>query len=127
MHFVRMILALVIAVSVAMLPTVGSATAVIGSTAQAASDVASTEMVMTSEMSAAMDDCCPSQAKKALPCDQSSGQCPMAFCAAQLLSMASTAIFHFDFPILAGNPLPIPVDQVVALHSGSPPFRPPRV
>jgi hypothetical protein len=127
MRFVRTILAMVIALSVAMLPAAGSATSMISSTAQAASEVAPTKIAMPSEMSAAMDECCPDQAKKALPCGQSSDQCPMAFCAAQPVSMASAAIFHFDFPILAGHPLPIPADQVVSLHSGSPPFRPPRV
>jgi hypothetical protein len=127
MRFVRVILAMVIALSVAMLPAVGSAASMIGSTPQGAPEVVSARAVTPSEMSAAVDECCPDQAKKAAPCDQSNHQCPMAFCAAQPVSMAATAVFHFDFPILAANALPIPVDQVVSLHSGSPPFRPPRV
>jgi hypothetical protein len=126
MRFFRVILALVIALSVAMLPTVGSVASMISATAQVATEVASMDMAMMSEMSAAMDDCCPDHAKTK-PCDPLSDRCPMTFCAAQPVSIASPTVFHFDFPILVGNPLPIPVDQVVSLHSGSPPFRPPRV
>ena len=126
MRFVRVILALVIALSVAMLPTAGSAASMVGATAQGASEAASMDMAMMSEMSAAMDDCCPDHAKTN-PCDPLADRCPMAFCAGQLVSIASPTVFHFDFPSLVGNPLPIPMDQVVSLHSGSPPFRPPRV
>jgi len=126
MRFVRVILALMIALSVAMLPTVGSAASTVSATAQGASEVASMDMAMMSEMSAAMDDCCPDHARTN-PCDSLGDRCPMAFCAAQPVSIASPTVFHFDFSILVGNPVPVLVDQVVSLHRGSPPFRPPRV
>jgi hypothetical protein len=81
-------------------------------------------MAMSDEISAAMDDFCPDHAK-ANPCDQPSDQCLMGFCAAQSVSIAIAA--DFQFPLVAGNPLPILMDQVVGHQSGSPPFRPPRV
>lgn len=123
MRSARVIMALLIALSVALLPTAGSTMPVVGSTAQA--DVAH-DMVMPSDMQGAMHDCCPDHAKTK-PGKQHGDQCPMAFCCAAFVSIASPAGFHFDFPILAGNLLLPPADQVVALHSGSPPFRPPRV
>jgi hypothetical protein len=116
--------ALIIALSVALLPTVGTAAPIASSTTQGAAESAPAKMAMPDDMSAAMDECCPDQTK-AKPCDQSSDQCPIAFCAAQSVSIATAADFHF--PLLAGNPLLIPVDQVVSRQGSSPPFRPPRV
>ncbi len=126
MRLVRTMLALVIALSVAMLPTVGSATSIIKSASQAAAEATARDMTTASDMSGAMDECCPDHAK-AKPCEQPSGQCPPAFCATPAVNLAFAAAFRFDSPMVAGNPLPIPVDQVVALHDSSPPFRPPRV
>jgi hypothetical protein len=125
MRLVRAILALVIGLSVAMLPAAGFAVPVVGPAAQASS-AAEAEMMTSTDMAAAMHDCCPGEAQ-GQPCDHPSDQCPMAFCAAQPVSIASPPAFQFDCPLLAANPLPIPVDQVVSLHSGSPPFRPPRI
>jgi hypothetical protein len=119
-------MALVIALSVAMLPAAGLAASVVKSTSQATSEAMTKHMAMSSHMPGAMDECCPDHVK-GKPCNQPSDQCPMACCAGQPMSLASTAIFRLDVPVIAGNPLPIPVDQVVSLHSGSPPFRPPRV
>ena len=119
MRFVRMIMALVIALSVAMLPAVGTAASVVKSTSQAATEA------MADDMSGVMD-CCPDDAKTKL-CDHPSGRCPMAFCAVQSLNLALAGVFRFEVPSVEGNPLPIPTDQVVALHDSSPPFRPPRV
>jgi len=122
MRLSRTILALVTALSVAMLPMAGAANS--GSMAH---EVASQEMaVVSSDVPEAMDDCCADQIK-ANPCDQPSDQCSLAFCESQSGTIADVTSFPFDFPIVTGNPLPIPVEQVVALHSGSPPFRPPRV
>ena len=125
MRLVRAILALVIGLSVAMLPAAGFAMPVLSSAAQASSEAEPT-MMTSSDMSAAMHDCCPGEAQ-GQPCDHPSDQCPMAFCAAQPVSIASPPVFQFDLPLHLANPLPITVDQVVSLHSGSPPFRPPRV
>jgi hypothetical protein len=123
-------MALVIALSVAMLPTAGSAAFMLGSTASGVTDTESaqmvdmTDMAMPADMSMATHDCCPDHAK-AKPGDRSCDQCPMASCTVQLLSIAHAA--QLNFPILAGRRLPFPQDQVVSLHSGAPPFRPPRV
>jgi hypothetical protein len=133
MRFVRVTLALVIVLSVAMLPMAVSAAPMISPTSQAEPEVVSAnvaapaEMAAAMQMSAIMDDCCPDRSNKNTSSDQPSDHCPPACCAVSAVSIADAAVFQFDFPILAANPLPIPVDQVVALHSGSPPFRPPRV
>jgi hypothetical protein len=126
MRLVRAILAVVIGLSVAMLPAAGFAAPVINSAAQGPSEAEPAKMTTSSEMPAAMHDCCPDKTE-GQPCDPSNDHCPMAFCAAQPVSIASAAVFQLDFPIPVANLLPIPVDQVVSLHSGSPPFRPPRV
>ena len=125
MRFVRTIMVLAIALSVAMLPTAGSAAFMPGSKAQGTSADMPDEMAIPSKMSAA-HDCCPDHAKSESK-GRSSQQCPMACCAVQLVSIADAAAFHLDFPIAAGTSLSIPVDLVVASRSSSPPFRPPRV
>lgn len=121
MRLVRMILALVISLSLATLPARGSAMSVIESATQDPVEVASAKLAMPDEMSSVME--CSLDDTKARLCDQ----CPLAVCAAQFINIACFASFSFDFLVMAGSPLPIPVDQVVTLHSGSPPFRPPRV
>jgi hypothetical protein len=130
MRVVRRILALVIVLSVAVLPMAGSAAPAISSAAQdPVGDLVKAEAADTmtsSDMPAAMHDCCPDEAN-GQPCNHSADHCPMAFCAVQPVSIASPPVFQFDYPVLLANPLPIPVNQVVSLHSGSPPFRPPRV
>jgi len=126
MRLVRMILALIIALSVAMLPVAGSAAPL--PRTQATTDKVTVHSHSMSEMAEAMD-CCADQATSpgVRPCDQAKGHCdPLAFCAAQSVSLADAAIFRFDLPRFAGNALPVPGDQVVSLHAGNPPFRPPR-
>lgn len=119
---------MVIVLSVAMLPVAGFATPVIGSAVQDPSEAEAeaAKMMTSSETPAAMQDCCPDEAN-GQPCDHSSDQCPMACCSALTVNIASPAVFQFDPPLLLANPLPVPDDQVVSLHSRSPPFRPPRV
>jgi len=112
-------MALMIALSVAALPAAGSASII----------VKSADMTMASapdtEMSAAMDDCCPDQTK---PCDQSSDQCQsMASCALQSVNLADVAASSLKYPPVPENPVPMLRDQAVPLYGGSPPFRPPRV
>ena len=121
---VRMMMALVIALSVAMLPAAGSAVPIVKSASQDVSE--SKDMTMASDMSGAMDECRPDHAK-AEPCDRSSERCPTASCAGQPVTIASASVVRFDLPFVTGQSLPIPVDQVVVLRSGSPPFRPPRI
>jgi hypothetical protein len=126
MRFVRTMMAMVIALSVAMLPAAGAALPIVKSAPQAAAEAMAKDMGMASDMFGAMDECCPDHAK-AGPCDQPSDQCPPAFCSIQTVNLAFAAAFRFDFPMIASDPLPIPTDQVVTLHDSSPPFRPPRV
>lgn len=121
MRFARMMIAFVIALSVATLPVAGSASVVV----KPAEMAPSAQMMADAEMSAAMDDCCPDHAK---PCDQSSDKCQlMASCTIQSMNLAEVAVSSLRFPLVSGNPLPVLTDQAVPLHGGSPPFRPPRV
>ena len=126
MRFVRTIVALVIGLSVAMLPAAGSAMSAVNFAPHTGSDAIVKDMIMAPGMSGTMDECCPDDAK-AKPCDRPSDQYPMACCAAQSVSIAFVAVFRLDLPVVAGHLFPITVGQVVVLHSGSPPFRPPRV
>jgi len=130
MRIVRAMMALLIALSVALLPTVGSAASMVHAAAQGTSEgtsmAMSADMAMPSDMSNAMDDCCPDNAK-AKPGDHTRHQCPMACCVGPLTNLADAAAFRLNSPLAAGHRLPLPEDQVVSLRSGSPPFRPPRV
>jgi len=123
---IRTIMALVIALSVAMLPIGRVAASIIMPAGQAVFGAVPDPMATTSQMPDGMNDCCADQTKSN-PCDQPSGQCPTAFCASSPGSIACAGVFRFDFPIAAAMLLPIPMDQTVDRHSGSPPFRPPRV
>lgn len=115
MRLARTVMAFVIALSVAMLPATGL-TAVSANSA---------EMAVSTDMSAAMDDCCPDRAK---PCDQGGAQCQsMASCAHQSFSISDVTVLQFAYPMLPGDSLPTLADQAVPLHAGSPPFRPPRI
>lgn len=126
MRLLRTVMVVMIALSVAMLPTAGSAAFMSGSKAQAASGVMSGEMAMPPELSAAMHHCCPHHLKRN-PAGHSSDQCPMAVCAAQAFVVTGYTAFDFRRSNTAGRSLAIPADQVLSAHRGSPPFRPPRV
>jgi hypothetical protein len=140
MRLIRTIMAVTIALSVALLPTAGSAGFVMDSKAPDAKSESMTEdmakddltqvdmaqeMAMASDSASAMD-CCPDHAKSA-PNGHSDHRCPMVCCTTSFVSIAASGALDFDLPILAGLALPIPMDQVASPHSGSPPFRPPRV
>ena len=130
MRIGRTIIALLVALSVAMLPAAAAA----GLTSSASEDMSTTDMSATdmpSDMSAtdmaAMDmsamegDCCPN------PCDKADDCRMMATCVLKCFTFAgiawSTITFPSSFAGLAvpcgGGPLPS--------HTGTPPFRPPRV
>lgn len=115
MRLVRPILALVIAVSVALLPRVGLAVTTDG--------LAGQQMIAGS---LAGEDACCLDDLNGKPCDQHEAQCPGVFCAAQPVSIGFASSF-FNSPVASGDRLPIPVDQLASLHSGSPPFEPPRI
>lgn len=121
----RTMMALILSLTVAMLPVGGVSKATAGPAGQVASGVMSKEMTMASGLVGGTD-CCADQTK-ATPCDQSRDQCSIAFCAFSPAGAIHTAVLHVDSPISPGQLLPIPLDQVASWHSNSPPFRPPRV
>ena len=109
----RTVLALLVALSVAMLPAAAGAGVSVKSPAKA-------------DMSAMEDmhDCCP----KANPCDKAMDDCgTMATCALKCFSFAGTSSSIITFPAsfakmtapFAANPF--------SSQTGTPPFRPPRV
>ena len=111
----RVVLACLVALSVAILPAM-SLTAV---------SAKSAEIIASADMSAAMDDCCPNHAK---PCDQNADQCQsMAFCTHQTFSILNVAFSQFVYPSVVGDLLSTFAEQDAPLYSGCPPFRPPRV
>jgi hypothetical protein len=126
MGFIRTIMAATIALSVALLPTAGAAGFMLEPKTQEAVDAAAMPMEMASDADSAMHDCCPDQGKND-PGDHAGHRCPMVCCGAAVVSIAAPDAPSFDLPVLAGPAPAIPVDQIVSPHSGSPPFRPPRV
>jgi hypothetical protein len=111
MNLGRTILALLIALSVAMLP------------AAAGAGVGLKSADMT-DMSAMGHDCCP---PKADPCDKAMGDCSsMAACALKCFGFSaalfSTVVFRSILPSVA----PQFESHLFRSQIGSPPFRPPR-
>ena len=112
MRIGRTILAILIALSVAILPAAGAAVV-------SSQSAAPEGMSMTDDM-----DCCP---HKANPCDKADDCGTMATCALKCFSFAGTPSSIFVFPptfakmtaSLAVNPF--------SSQTGTPPFRPPRV
>lgn len=122
MNIARTILAFVTALSLAVLPTAGPAPAAAKSTEQAAVTAGSPA---STEISEAMDDCCPDHAK---PCDQGGDQCrSMASCAHPSFGVSSVDFSPIVHLLLSGNRLFAVADPIVPSHAGYPPFRPPRV
>lgn len=109
----RTILALLIALSVAMLPAAGGA----------GLGINSAEMP---EMSSMADmDCCP---HKTNPCDQGMDGCTsMAACMANCLSYAPGMSSPLVYPVALAAVMPLFESGDLHSHMGSPPFRPPRV
>jgi len=105
-------MAFVVALSVAMLPV-------------AAAPAASAKPAPMADMAAAMDDCCPDNTA---PCDPGSDQCRwMSCCALQSFGIANAAVSEFSYPVITAAPLPALADRALPSHTGSAPFRPPRV
>ena len=114
MSFARTIFALLIALSVALLPAVGGA----------AFKLKSQKMT---EMSAAepMDDCCPHAATL---CDKTMGDCgSMAACTLNCLGFAGGVSSQLVYPVTLANTVPLFESGVLRSEMGSLPFRPPRV
>jgi hypothetical protein len=116
----RTILALLIALSVAMLPAAAGARVSVTS-ADATEMSAMTDML----------DCCPHIADtcdKANACDKAMADCgSMATCALTCFSFAGTSFSTIVFPSIAAR-MPAPIAaHPVSSQTSSPPFRPPRV
>jgi hypothetical protein len=110
MSICRTILALLIAVSVAIMPAAGGAGLSVKST--------------DGEMSSMGDmDCCP---KKTNPCDQG-GCLLMANCVLKCFSTANFATVPISYAVMLADQMPLPRASALYSHLGSPPFRPPRV
>src|SRR5262249_6104883 len=110
---VRTILALLIALSVALLPAAGVAGFKFKS--QEMSDMSADEP---------MDDCCPHAADL---CDKAMNDCAsMAACALHCLSFSGGAPTALVYPLQLPDLLPLQGDSVPRPRAGSPPFRPPR-
>lgn len=110
----RSILALLIALSVAMLPAAGGAG--MKSKSPERSDMSSLEDML---------DCCP---HKANPCDQTVDDCrAMASCALKCFSFAGTSSSIIAFPSAFATMTASFAGNSFSSHRGSPPFRPPRV
>jgi hypothetical protein len=105
----RTILALLIALSVAMLP------------AAAGAGVSATEdMSMTEDM----HDCCP---PKANPCDHAMDDCgSMATCVLKCFSFAGTSSEIIVFPATSVKMIAPFERNPFSSQTGAPPFRPPR-
>jgi hypothetical protein len=119
MHIGRTVLALLIALSVAMLPAAG----VVGADAKSM-DMGG--MVGMTDMSAMEGmDCCPHEA---IPSDKSTNGCTcMAMCALSCFSFAEAAWSPVIFPSDAADLTPAFEVNSFSSLAGSPPFRPPRV
>jgi hypothetical protein len=109
----RTILALLVALSVALL----SAAAGAGVNAKSPSPA---DMSMMDDMS----DCCP----KANPCDKAMDDCgTMATCALKCFSFAATSSSVIAFPSTFAKMTPLFGGNPFSSQTGTPPFRPPRV
>jgi hypothetical protein len=122
MRFVRTILAFAIAVSLAMLPVGASAAGIASS-----SDDMRASMHMAGRADMSMDDCCPDD-MKGKTSDTDGYKCGIGFCCVGgVLALGDVRPIPFEFLAVTASKIAIPADQVVSFHSGSPPFRPPRV
>jgi hypothetical protein len=110
----RTILALLIALSVAILP----------GAAGARLSVTSADMPGMSAMED-MPDCCPPMTN---PCDKAMGDCAsMAACALKCFSFAATSFSNIVFPSSAAKMQASIASNPFSSQTSSPPFRPPRV
>jgi hypothetical protein len=111
MNVGRTILALLIALSVAMLPAAGGA---------GVKSLAPAGMSVMEDM----PDCCP---QKADPCEKAMDDCAaMATCALKCFSFAGAASSIIVFPsTFASMTIPFAANPFSS-QTGSPPFRPPR-
>jgi hypothetical protein len=122
----RTILALLVSLSVAMLPAAAGAGVSSKSPDQADMFVAR-DMSMTHDMSMTEDmpDCCPPMAN---PCDHAMDDCgSMATCALKCFSFAGTSFSTVVFPATFAKMIAPFERNAFSSQMGTPPFRPPRV
>jgi hypothetical protein len=112
MRIGRTILALLVALSVAMLPAAGGAGVSPKSPEPA-------DMSMTDDMS----DCCP---HKANPCEKAMDDC-MATCVLKCFNFAGTLSSIIVLPSVCAKMAAFFANNSFSSQTGSPPFRPPRV
>jgi hypothetical protein len=115
----RTILALLLALSVAVLPAAAGAR--VSPKSPETADMSATDMSGT-DMSAM--DCCP---HKTNPCDQADDCATMAACALKCFSFAGTSWSTIVFPSSFAKLAAPFADKSFPSQTGSPPFRPPRV
>lgn len=119
MRLVRTIFALVIAISLAMLPLGVSA----GGHAISSGGM-QTSMHMAGHADMAMDDCCPED-MKGKTSHTDGYKCGMGLCCAGgTVALGDVRALEFEPLPMPATKIAIPADQVVLLRSGSPPFRP---
>ena len=115
-------MAFVIALSLAMLPIGASAAGVVMS-----SDNMQTNMHMGGSSEMSMDECCPDDIKGQTSLAHSA-KCGMGFCCAGgTVALGDFRAVTFVPLAMTATTIALPADQVVSVHSGSPPFRPPRI
>ncbi len=120
MRIGRTILALLIAVSVAMLPAAGG----VGMRSPPSTDLSAMEDMTGMSAMEDMQGCCP---HKVDPCDKSAGDCcSMATCALKCFSFAGTGSATIVFPSTFAKMTAAVAANPFSSQTGSPPFRPPR-
>jgi hypothetical protein len=128
MRIAKIILALLVSFSVAILPAVGGAAMFTGAAVAAASQqtgvdgsgVASDPMAMAQPM----DDGCP---HGKAPCNQNKNCASALMCAIHCFNFTAVEGSEIIFPLtLAGKILPS-TERAVPSAIGAPPFRPPRI
>jgi hypothetical protein len=112
MAALRTIFAVLIAVSVAMLPAAGAAAFKL-------------QPQEPAEMSASepMHDCCPPTAN---PCDKAGDCASMATCALPCCIYPGAGASPLVYPTMHADVMPLLASDALPSHMGSPPFRPPR-
>ena len=116
----RTILALLVSLSVALLPAAAGAGVCPKSADQA--DMSMTEDVSMTED---MHDCCPPEAN---PCNHAMDNCgSMATCALKCFSFAGTSSSVIVFPAAFAKMIAPLEHNPFSSQTGAPPFRPPRV
>jgi hypothetical protein len=128
MRIARTILALLISLSVAILPAAGGAVALTAS----APDVAAPQALQVDAAEAAsepmamaepMDDCCD---HGTMPCDQGKTCASVLMCAMHCFNFTTVEAAVIIFPLTVAAKVLRPAESAVPSRIGAPPFRPPR-